>query len=247
MPTVARTPTPIRIPADHLCRGLHRGATSTAFAGCRWSGREPKAGTRTQEDQARLPVSVAAFAADTAHGAWKARHAASGPTTDARRVRSSRAHLPCKDHPKNVYLPEAAVLGPLNEWLGELFAPEHIDQTVAALVASQHQGYGSANHARDAAKRRLDTAETRLRRLQAAIEAGAVPTAFVEAINEAQSQRAAARGELDGTPAPDALTDAEVYAMIDSLGNVWEALNEAKPEDVEKLYEARLELMYYAP
>nr|WP_269189784.1 recombinase zinc beta ribbon domain-containing protein [Haloechinothrix halophila] len=151
------------------------------------------------------------------------------------------------DHPKNVYLPEAAVIGPLNQWLGELFAPEHIDQTVAALVASQHQG-GNAHSARDAAKRRLDTAETRLRRLQAAIEAGADPAAFVEAINEAQSQRAAARAELDGTPAPDALTDAEVYAMIDSLGDVGEALNDAKPEKLEKLYEAlRLEMTYNAP
>lgn len=153
-----------------------------------------------------------------------------------------------KDHPKNVYLPEAAVIGPLNQWLGKLFAPEHVDQTVAALVASQHQSNGNVHSARDAAKTRLDAAETRLRRLQAAIEAGADPGAFVEAINEAQSQRAAARAELDGTPAPDALTDAEVYAMIDSLGNVGEALNEAKPEDVEKLYDAlRLELMYYAP
>lgn len=52
---------------------------------------------------------------------------------------------------------------------------------------------------------RLDTAETRLRRLQAAIEAGADPAAFVEAINEAQSQCAAARSELDGTAAPEGL------------------------------------------
>lgn len=56
----------------------------------------------------------------------------------------------------------------------------------------------------------LDTAETRLCRLQAVIEAGADPAA----INEAQLQRAAARAELDGPPEPDTLTDAEVYAMM---------------------------------
>lgn len=46
---------------------------------------------------------------------------------------------------------------------------------------------------------------------------------------------------------PDALTDAEVHAMIDSLGDVGEALNDAKPEKVEKLYKAlRLETTHNA-
>jgi len=40
-------------------------------------------------------------------------------------------------HPKTVYLPEVAVLGPVNRWLGELFDPDNLDRTVAALVASQ--------------------------------------------------------------------------------------------------------------
>jgi hypothetical protein len=58
----------------------------------------------------------------------------------------------------------------------------------------------------------------RLRRFQAAIAWGADPAALVDVIDEAQAQRAAAQAELDGVPAPTAVTDAEVYAMIDSLG-----------------------------
>ncbi|MGH3982166.1 MAG: hypothetical protein ACRDST_05635 [Pseudonocardiaceae bacterium] len=42
----------------------------------------------------------------------------------------------------------------------------------------------------------------------------------MEAINDAQAQRAAAQAELEGAPA----TDAEVYAMIDSLGDVGASL-----------------------
>jgi hypothetical protein len=57
----------------------------------------------------------------------------------------------------------------------------------------------------------------------------------VDAINEAQAQRAAAQAELDGAPAPTAVTDAEVYAMIDSLGDVGAALKDAKPESLERL------------
>ncbi|MPZ65435.1 MAG: hypothetical protein GEU83_07905 [Pseudonocardiaceae bacterium] len=87
--------------------------------------------------------------------------------------------------------------------------------------------------------------ETRLHRLQAAIEAGVDPAAVVEAINEAQAQCAAARAEIDGTPAPNTLAEAEVYAMIDSLGDVGAVLSDAQPEHLSRLYqELRLELRY---
>ncbi|SFQ54560.1 hypothetical protein SAMN05421810_10978 [Amycolatopsis arida] len=86
-------------------------------------------------------------------------------------------------------------------------------------------------------------AETRLRRLRDAIEAGVEPAAMVEAINQAQEQRAAARAELDGAPAPDMVTEAEVRAMIDSLSDVSAALADAKHESLERLYrELGLEL-----
>jgi len=48
------------------------------------------------------------------------------------------------------------------------------------------------------------------------IGAGIDPNAMVDTINEAQEQRAAAMAELEGAPAPTAVTDAEVYAMIDA-------------------------------
>lgn len=83
------------------------------------------------------------------------------------------------------------------EWIGELFARENVDRTVAALVGSQGEG-GSG--ARETIRARLTEAEAKLRRLQAAIEAGVEPTALVESINEAQAQRAALRAELDNVP-----------------------------------------------
>ena len=68
---------------------------------------------------------------------------------------------------------------------------------------------------------------------------------MVEAINAAQAQRAAARAELDGAPAPTTLTEAEVYAMIDSLGDVGATLADARPERLSQLYQnLRLELRY---
>ncbi|MEU4445460.1 hypothetical protein AB0K14_26540 [Actinosynnema sp. NPDC050801] len=117
-----------------------------------------------------------------------------------------------------------------------MFAPENRDRTVAALVESQ--GTNGAANGRKAAKARLAKAEAQLSRFQEAIKAGIDPLALVEPMNEAQAVRAAARAELEGTPAPDALSTAEVHAMIDSLGNVGAALADAEIESVASFYRA---------
>jgi hypothetical protein len=82
---------------------------------------------------------------------------------------------------------------------------------------------------------RSKDAEAKLRRFQAAIEAGIEPAALVEAINQAQAQRAAARAELDNTPVPDAVTEAEVYAKIDSMGDVAGTLTGKHPDQADRL------------
>jgi DNA invertase Pin-like site-specific DNA recombinase len=145
-------------------------------------------------------------------------------------------------HPKSVYLPEVAVLGPVNQWLGDLFDPDNLDRTVAALVASQGGDPG-----RTAAGQRLKEAETRLRRFQAAIAAGVDPAALVDAINQALALRTAAQDELDCRSAPMSLTEADVRAMVGALGDIGDALNRAEPTMLGSLYEAlRMEAVYDA-
>ena len=58
-------------------------------------------------------------------------------------------------------------------------------------------------------------AEAKLRRLQAAIEAGVEPAALVESINEAQAHRSASRAELGNVPATGVLGDAKVDALVE--------------------------------
>jgi len=74
------------------------------------------------------------------------------------------------------------------------------------------------------------------------------PAALVESINDAQAQRASAKAELVAVATgPSMLTNAEVYAMIDSLGDVGEALNSANPARLASLYEKlRVEMTYDA-
>jgi hypothetical protein len=75
--------------------------------------------------------------------------------------------------------PVQAVLGPLNTWIGELFDRKNVDRTVAALVTSQGCSRRQPN-ARQGMKKRLGDAESRLRKLRAAIEAGVDPAALAE-------------------------------------------------------------------
>jgi hypothetical protein len=147
------------------------------------------------------------------------------------------------EHPRTVNVREFDILELVNRWLGDLFKPKNVDRTVAALVAFQGQDRAAA--VVETVKKRHSDAEARLRRLQAAIEAGVDPAALVEAINEAQAQRAAARAELDGAAPPTAVSEAEVHAMIDALGDVGSALKYSKPEALERLYDRlNLELFY---
>lgn len=148
------------------------------------------------------------------------------------------------DHPRTVNLREDSILAALNAWIGEVFAPENRDKTVTAMLASQNlHGEGAGHH--EAAKKRLADAQARLRRHQAAIEAGVDPSALVEVINQAQAERAAAEAELANVPASTMITDAEIHAMIDSLGDVGAALSDAKPDSLSQLYQRlRLDLRY---
>jgi hypothetical protein len=135
-----------------------------------------------------------------------------------------------------VYLREGPIRDAVNGWIGELFAPENLDTTVRALVDSQ-EGLRPTASGSDA-RTRLADAEAKLRRFQAAIEAGIDPAALVEVTNQAQAVRANARAELEHVPATGGRTDAEIYAMIDSLGEVGAALASAKPDRLASLYAA---------
>jgi hypothetical protein len=63
------------------------------------------------------------------------------------------------------------------------------------------------------------------------------PEARLRRPNKAQAQRTATRAKSQGAPEPSLLTDADIHARIDSLGDVGAALTEADPEKLTRLYE----------
>jgi hypothetical protein len=130
-------------------------------------------------------------------------------------------------HPPTVYLREKPLRDEVNEWIGRLFAPENVDNTIAELLGTQEAGRDGGRDLLAAAKKRLASAEERLRRHQAAIEAGIDPMALVEVINQAQAERAAARSELDSAPVADTLSEDEIREMINSLGDIGAKLSDS--------------------
>jgi DNA invertase Pin-like site-specific DNA recombinase len=148
-------------------------------------------------------------------------------------------------HPKNVYLPEAGVLDGLNDWLTGLFDRRHRTETVRRLLGGTDRGGRPPNS--QPVKTRLADAETRLRRLQAAIEAGANPAALVDAINRAQEERDVAQAELKRTPTERTIDQAEIEARIDQLADTAGGLRKAPPSKLQEFYEAvSLEMLYNA-
>ena len=68
---------------------------------------------------------------------------------------------------------------------------------------------------------------------------------MVEAINRAKVQRDAIRADLVHQPKATMLDAAEVYAMIDSLGDAGAVIEQARPDSLAKLYrDLRLEVRY---
>jgi DNA invertase Pin-like site-specific DNA recombinase len=149
------------------------------------------------------------------------------------------------DHPKTVNLREDLVVERVNGWLGRVFHPDNVDETVATLLGTQPTQ--SSGGPREAAKQRLADAEARVRRYQAAFGAGVDPAALVEVLNQAQAERAAARAEIDRAPDETEVSNADVYAMIDSLGDVGAVIKDAKPAGLARLYQKLdLQMVYNA-
>lgn len=91
---------------------------------------------------------------------------------------------------------------------------------------------------REVPKQRPADAEARLRRYQAAIASGVDPEALLEVINQAQAERSAVRKEIENAPAVARVTEADIHAMIDSLGDAGATLADARPAGLGLLDQA---------
>lgn len=141
-------------------------------------------------------------------------------------------------HPRNVYLREAAVLPRMDTWLGKYFAPHRRAETIAAIAAAV--GGEPAEDASTAlAEQAIAECDRKLARYRTTLEAlgdDTDPTIVAGWITETQKQREAAQAQLRHAPRQEHVSEADIAALVDELADRTEAITTAEPERKADLY-----------
>ncbi len=120
------------------------------------------------------------------------------------------------EHPRSLSVAESRVLPPLDMWLGRMFDPDHIDETIDRLL-SLDQRIDADPPSVVEARRLAADAQARLERHIAAINAGFEPSLLVSDTRQAQTDLAKANGILAAHTArntPAVLTPAMIRSVL---------------------------------
>jgi site-specific DNA recombinase len=139
-------------------------------------------------------------------------------------------------HPRNVYLAERELLGPLDQWLATSFAPHRLEDTIDALFAAQEQEL--ANPGLHVAERVIADCNDKLARYRAALDAGADPALVTQWIAEVQASRAVAQTTVRKSKEQAAvMTREEISVVINQLGDIRTVIADADPDDKAQVYQ----------
>jgi site-specific DNA recombinase len=139
------------------------------------------------------------------------------------------------DHPKSVYVKESAIVPKLDAWLTQLFDPDNLDATVAAL-ADVGQADEEAEARAEAARRKLVDCDDRLGKYRAALDSGADPAVVAGWMAEVQGERLQAEAELAVSAASQPMSEEELRLLVQCLGDMTQVLAEADPRDKAQVY-----------
>jgi hypothetical protein len=150
------------------------------------------------------------------------------------------------EHPRNVYLRERDLIGPLDAALAQAFAPHRLANTITAMTDSQREL--DLDHAAIRARHQLADCGTKLARHRAALEAGADPAIVTGWIAEVEAERRRLLAVLNqpiSPPAPRMSRD-QISELVGNLGDIIDALREADPADRAEVYrQLGLRLTYH--
>ncbi len=136
-------------------------------------------------------------------------------------------------HPPNVYVGERDVLGPLDEWLAGLFAPHRIEDTLRTLHDAQDT---APDPLAEEIARKLGECDSKLAGYRSALDAGAEPAVVAAWIAEVQAERAALERRRKPTAQRERLNEQAIAVMVDALGGIRTALDNADPDDKAEVY-----------
>jgi hypothetical protein len=149
-------------------------------------------------------------------------------------------------HPPTVYVREAQIVPPLDDWIARIFEPDRLKETCRALAEAQEAPVVDDDHAVTARQVLVDC-DARLARYREALEAGSDPAVVARWISEVQAERRAAEEKLRQRRPAAALTEDDISAMVKSLGDLVGVLGAAEPVKKAALYESLGLALKYEP
>jgi len=148
-------------------------------------------------------------------------------------------------HPRTVYLREAQIVQPLDDWISGVFEPGRLEETCRTLAEAQERAPEADGRA-EAARRTLADCDTRLDRYREALESGVDAAVVARWINEVQVERRSAEEELRRRR-PAALTEDDIRAMVESVADLVGILQAANAEKRAALYQSLGLSLIYEP
>jgi len=149
-------------------------------------------------------------------------------------------------HPKNVYLREADVLGQVDDWLAELFAPANLDATLDVLArqAAQFEDPAAGTKA-EAARARVAEYDAQISRYRASLDAGGDPAVIGPWIAETQAKKVSAQAGIRTAPGHRQLSRDDIAAIVAAFADLAQVIRDADPADKAELYaQLKLTLTY---
>jgi site-specific DNA recombinase len=141
------------------------------------------------------------------------------------------------DHPRNVYLREADVLGHVDGWLGELFGPAGIDETLSQLAERAAQPNDPAALARaEAARARIAEYDAEISQYRASLKAGGDPAVVGPWIAETQAKKVAAQAEIRAVTGQRRMSPDDIAAIVAALGDLARVVRDADTSDKAEIY-----------
>ena len=141
-----------------------------------------------------------------------------------------------EQHAKTIYVREASILPPVDEWLAGLFSDDHIDETCAAVEATFRPDATTAA-VEISARRKLKECDAKLATYRQALEAGTDPTIVSGWIEEVKLERKAAELQLRRKRGDGRMTREEIRSVVEQLKGIVAMLNNADPEDRRAVYQ----------
>ncbi|MFF3600625.1 recombinase family protein [Kitasatospora indigofera] len=144
-------------------------------------------------------------------------------------------------HPRNVHVREADLVGPLDAWIARAFAPGSLERTLAAMVEAQRDDLSTATDgsAAEDARRVIRTSDEKIAQYRSVLEAGGDAKLVALWTNEVRAAKAEAQIRLKALPRPGApMSGKQIKALVAKIADVATAISHAKIEVKTPVYQA---------